>query len=147
MAQGTVVDQDLEHLRLLKIFQYVYAGLTGLFGLFPLIYIGMGAMIVSGSLPMGPPSRGGGPGPEMMGWFFIAFGGAFVLFVETLAVLTFFAARSIADHRRRVFCMVIAAFQCLNMPLGTILGVFTLVVLSRPSVKALFEDGDRAIYP
>jgi len=34
--------------------------------------------------------------------------------------------------------MVIAGIECLFMPFGTVLGVFTLVVLVRPSVKELF---------
>jgi hypothetical protein len=33
-----------------------------------------------------------------------------------------------------------AAIACLFMPLGTILGVFTIIVLIRPNVKALFEQ-------
>ena len=35
--------------------------------------------------------------------------------------------------------MVIAALECLSVPLGTLLGVFTLVVLSRPSVRDSFD--------
>jgi hypothetical protein len=35
--------------------------------------------------------------------------------------------------------MVIAIITCLSVPLGTALGVFTLIVLARPSVKQLFE--------
>jgi len=35
--------------------------------------------------------------------------------------------------------MVIAGLSCLNMPLGTVLGIFTLIVLSRESVKVLFK--------
>jgi hypothetical protein len=33
-----------------------------------------------------------------------------------------------------------AGIECVFMPFGTVLGVFTLVVLTRPSVKPLFED-------
>lgn len=138
-----VVDQDLEHLRLLKILTYVYAGITAVFSLIPLIHLGMGVAIVSGALPMGPASPGGGPGPELMGWLFIAIGGAIIVIGESLAIACLFAARSLGEHRRRVYCMVVAAFECINMPLGTILGVFTLVVLARPSVKALFDTSDR----
>jgi len=32
-----------------------------------------------------------------------------------------------------------AAIACINMPFGTALGVFTLIVLARPTVKALFS--------
>ena len=36
------------------------------------------------------------------------------------------------------FSLVIAALCCLNMPLGTVLGVFTFIVLTRDSVKAQY---------
>jgi hypothetical protein len=45
----------------------------------------------------------------------------------------------LSERRNPTFIMVIAAIQCLNMPLGTALGVFTIVVLQRASVKRLFE--------
>jgi hypothetical protein len=32
-----------------------------------------------------------------------------------------------------------AGVMCIFMPFGTVLGVFTLIVLLRPSVKPLFE--------
>lgn len=37
------------------------------------------------------------------------------------------------------FVFVMACVQCANVPFGTALGVFTILVLQRPSVKALFE--------
>jgi len=38
-----------------------------------------------------------------------------------------------------MFCLIVAGIICIFMPLGTILGVFTIIVLVRPSVKAMFE--------
>ena len=37
-----------------------------------------------------------------------------------------------------MFCLVIAALLCMITPFGTVLGVFTIIVLVRPSVKLLF---------
>ena len=39
----------------------------------------------------------------------------------------------------RVFSLVVAALNCMNMPFGTMLGVFTIVVLLRDSVRTLRE--------
>ena len=39
------------------------------------------------------------------------------------------------------FCFVLAIITLLNFPIGTILGIFSLIVLRRPSVKALFQAG------
>ena len=44
----------------------------------------------------------------------------------------------VREDYRQTFCVVVAAISCCFTPLGTVLGVFTLIVLFRPSVKALF---------
>ena len=67
-------------------------------------------------------------------------GGCIMLFVFGLAALSFFTARGLARQRHRTFCMVAAGLACLSVPLGTVLGVFTLVVLSRPAVAAMFAQ-------
>ena len=36
------------------------------------------------------------------------------------------------------FCLVVAGIECLLIPLGTVLGVFTILVLLRPGTKTLF---------
>ncbi len=131
------MNQDLEHLKLLSIFHYVMAGFACLAPLFALLYIGMGVAMLTGGLASSTPAARHG---DVIGaYFFIGFGTVFALIGMTGAVLNVVAGRSLARHERRTFCTVIAALNCLHMPLGTLLGVFTLVVLSRPSVQALFD--------
>ena len=131
------MNQDLEHLKLLSIFHYVMAGFACLIPLLSLIYIGMGVGILTGSFGHSTASSRAG---DLFGaYFFIGFGVMFALVGITGVVLNIVAGRSLARHERRTFCTVIAALNCLHMPLGTLLGVFTLIVLSRPSVKALFD--------
>jgi len=131
-----LVNRDDEHLKLLSVFHYVLAGIAALFGSFPLIHVAMGIALVAGAFPT---DSSDGPPPEI-GWIFIVMGGLFVLGGWTLAVLLFLAARSIAGRRRHFFCLVVAGASCLIMPLGTVLGVFTLLVLLRPTVKPLFDS-------
>jgi hypothetical protein len=38
-------------------------------------------------------------------------------------------------------CFVMACGECMFMPFGTVLGVFTILVLNRQSVKGLFAPG------
>jgi len=131
------MNQDLEHLKLLSIFYYVMAGFACLIPLLSLIYIGMGAAILTGTFASHSPSARAG---DLVGaYFFIGIGMVFALVGITGAVLNILVGRSLARHERRTFCQVIAALNCFHMPLGTLLGVFTLVVLARPSVQALFE--------
>jgi hypothetical protein len=92
-------------------------------------------------LRMGPAGKGGagGPPPEI-GWIFIVGGGVFSLVVWSMAACTLFAAYNLSKKQRYLFCFVIACISCASVPLGTILGVFTIVVLARPGVKELFDN-------
>jgi hypothetical protein len=87
--------------------------------------------------PKSTPSSGGPP-PAFLGYMFMGIGGGAVALGWLLGGLTIYAGLCIARRRAPVFCQVIAGLNCLHMPLGTALGVFTLIVLNRPSVKALF---------
>lgn len=129
------MSQDQEHLKLLSIFHYIVGGIGALFSLFPLIYVVLGILflIVSNRL-----IGSGTPPPFFLGWIFIILGGGFMLIGLAFAVCVILAGRFIAKHKHYIFCLVIASLNCLFMPFGTILGVFTIVVLVRPSVKAMF---------
>jgi hypothetical protein len=144
MPGAALVNRDLEHLKMLSIFWYVWAGLTALGGCFALIYVVLGAAMMAappgamaGATQPGSPSQ---PSPAAIGGMFMGMGGCIMVFVLGLALLSFFTARGLAKHRNRTFCMIAAGLACLSIPLGTVLGVFTLVVLSRPSVAALFAQ-------
>ena len=133
------MNQDLEHLRLLSTFHYVVGGVAGLFACFPCIHLTLGILLVSGVIPQGPREE---MAPAFVGWLFIAIGGVMIVVGWTLAVLILMAGRFLARRSHYTYCFVVAAVECLLMPFGTVLGVFTIIVLMRPSVKPLF-DGPR----
>ena len=128
------MSQDLEHLKLLTIFHYVVAGLMAFFACFPLIHFFLGLAMLSGAFP------GTDDFPRFMGLFFMAIAGVVIVTGWTVAFLVFLAGRNLARRTRYTFCLVMACVECLFMPFGTILGVFTIVVLMRESVKGLFAD-------
>jgi hypothetical protein len=133
------LQQDRQYLRVLSIFYYIAAGLIALFGLFPGIYLAFGIAIVSGS--MGPPPKG--PPPEL-GFVFIGVSSLFIVLLEALAVCVVIAGRSLAAQKRYVFCFVVAILLCLQGIPIIVLGIFSIVVLARESVKELFKHGDVA---
>ena len=53
------------------------------------------------------------------------------------AVLIAMAGVYLHKRKARTFIFIVAAIQCTNAPLGTVLGVFTILVLNRESVKDL----------
>ncbi len=134
----TAASKDEDHLRYLQLGHTIAAAVTGLFSCMFLVHVGMGiAMVVApDSFFKDGPGKGPPPG---FGWIFVGMGSAAVLFGWTLAGLMFSAGRFIKRRKRHTFCVVVAGVSCLFMPFGTILGVLSLVVLNRPSVKLLFD--------
>jgi hypothetical protein len=131
------MNDDLQRLRWLTIGHYVCAALTAMFACIPLIHVTLGLIF----LFVPPPANGGDVFPaRAFGLIFALIGGAAVLCGLAFAALIFVAGRSLAARKRRLFCFVIAAICCAFFPLGTALGVFTILVLSKPEVKAMFQQ-------
>jgi hypothetical protein len=129
-------DQDAEHLKLLSIFHYVVAAMMAMFATFPIIHFLIGLVMISGAT-LAPKETG--LFPAVFGGFFVLAAGGAMLFGWSLAVCTLLAGRSLAQRRRYYFCLVVAgAMAAMCMPFGTVLGVFTIIVLQRPSVKEAF---------
>src|SRR6266567_5728090 len=131
------MNQDKEHLRLLAIFHYIVAGLAALFSFFPLLYTTIGAVFIFAARH-GTPKPGEELPPEFLGWLFIVIGSLLFLLGIAIAICILIAGRSLAKHRHYWFAFAIACVECLFIRFGTILGVFTIIVLLRESVKALF---------
>lgn len=55
-----------------------------------------------------------------------------------MAIAIWMAGRCLKRRTAYNYCLVVAAIECTFMPFGTVLGVLTILVLTRPSVKALF---------
>ena len=129
---------DQDHLRMLAIFQYIYAGFTGLGALFTLLYAGMGTFIVFGGLD--DVNQGGGAPPQAVGWMFMGLGVVGTALILLITALTIVVAMSLQNGKRRTLIFVVSIIQCLNVPIGTVLGVFTILALNRPAIKAFFDS-------
>jgi len=133
-----MIEQDLQHLKALSICHYVMAGITAFFSSIALFHIGMGIMMVTSPSMMSGGS--GGPPPEVFGWMFILIGSCVILIGWTYSVLIFIAGRFLAQRKHHLYCLIMAGVSCaVSVPIGTVLGVFTLIVLLRPSVKEMFQ--------
>ncbi len=132
--------QDADHLRLLSIFHYVVAGLAAVFALIFVFHIVMGIAVLNGALPMSSNGHPSSPQEQQLaGWVFIIMGGGVVSCGLVLAGVIAYAGHCLKQRRRYLLCMIVAGLSCLFTPFGTVLGVFTLIVLLRPQVKAAFE--------
>ncbi|MBN2018957.1 MAG: hypothetical protein JW749_01890 [Sedimentisphaerales bacterium] len=125
--------QDEQYLNLLSTFHFVYAGIKALFSCVFLIHVAIGIAMLCGAMD------GNDAPPRFLGLLFVFIGSAFIIFAWIMAALIVAAGANLKRRTRRTFCIVIAAIECISMPLGTVLGVFTLIVLLKDSVRVLFE--------
>jgi hypothetical protein len=132
------MDKDLEHLKLLGIFHYIWGALACLSGLLGLAYLFIGIAVM-----MSPPnSSDDSTSPAVAGAILIGLGIVLFLVCEIYGIVTIIVGGKYRKHRGGYwFCFVLAIITLLSFPIGTILGIFSLIVLNRPSVKALFQGG------
>ncbi len=136
---SVVIDQDAEQIKVLSICCYVNAGLTALFACFPIFHLFIGAGMLSGGFGSASVPAQDREILQLMGGVFVALASVVILLGWLLAVLNFLVARKIVRRQSRTLCLVVAGVNCVNIPLGTVLGVFTLIVLCRPQVAQSFE--------
>jgi hypothetical protein len=140
---GVDLRQDITdevHLGTLALAYRINAGLAAFTSLFGLLYAvlggGISAAIALSPVP-GKASAAGAP-PAFIGCIFGAIGLALFFVMMFLGWLSWRTAKCLDERREKVFCQVVAGLNCLHVPVGTALGVCTLLVLARPSVAALF---------
>jgi hypothetical protein len=129
--------RDRDHLKLLVVFHFVFAGLA---------LVGMGFLCVHYAIMHTFFSNPGIWKSQQQDipiktfldafiWFYLFMG---VLLLTGL-VLNVLSAFFLAQKRHRLFSLVIGGLNCLQIPFGTALGIFTIVVLSRDSVRRLYS--------
>jgi len=130
-------NEDIRHLDLLSIFHYIFGGITALFSCMPIIHVFIGLSMVSGKLFE---ENNGSEPPAFIGWFFVILGAVFIVLGLSIAVCMIVAGGKLKKRKNRIFCMVIAGIECMFMPFGTVLGVFTLIVLNKESIQEIFAQ-------
>jgi len=128
---------DADHLNLLSIFHFVAAGL-GLLGL--LFLLGHYAILhtVFSNPNLWKNQNQPVPPPElfaMLKWFYLIFA---IWFVGS-GILNLLSGLFIRARKHHTFSLIVSGINCLHIPLGTVLGVFTMIVLLRDSVRELYE--------
>ena len=129
---------DADHLRLLAVFHFVFAGLAVVgIGFLALHFAIMHSLFANPE--MWKNQKNAGPPPEVFfavfRWFYLIFG---VLLVVGL-VANLLSGRFLLKKKFRTFSLIVAGINCIQIPFGSVLGVFTLIVLLRDSVRELYD--------
>ena len=136
-----VYQKDQQALKLLVIFHFVLAGVSCFLGLCPLSGVGLGIFMLTTPFPTPPGGAPPGPSPALMGGIIIAEYSFFALLIYGSAIVGGLVGHFLRQRRAGRFGIIGAGILCLFMPLGTTLGVFTIIVLARESVKDVFQHG------
>jgi len=98
--------------------------------------------LIFGAMFFGVMFAGGKHGPpdeaKMVGGILGAVFGLVLLFLLVKTVLLFFAGRYVGERSHYTFIFVVAIISMINIPIGTALGVFTVIMLSKDSMKRRF---------
>ncbi len=127
-----------EHIRLLSIFYFVFGGLSLFVSLILLVY-----MAVLGAIFTNPAVRDSieSSGTDMEVPITIVgsiFTGVIIL-VTAIGILQIIAGFKLRKKTHRIFSLVMGIIALPSFPLGTALGVFTIVVLTRDSVIEMYN--------
>jgi hypothetical protein len=127
---------DSDHLRLLSIFHFVVGGL----GVLGMAFLGLHFLFFQ-MIFANPAMWKGNPNPPPEGffqifqWFYLFMG----LMLAVGSAINLLSGWYLLQRKYRTFSLVVAGLDCLQIPFGTILGVFTIVVLTRESVRESYE--------
>lgn len=127
---------DESHLNLLVVFHFIFAffSLLGL-GILIFQFTVMSALASTPQIANDPQVPKGAL-VGIMGGIFIFLGFMVLVFLAMNTASAFF----LQARKNRMFSMVTAGLNCLSFPLGTALGVFTFIVLTRDSVRQKYGE-------
>lgn len=74
----------------------------------------------------------------VMRWLSVVIG-MIILAGWAFGLLTIYAGRCLTRHSRRTFVLVMGGLNCLFIPYGTILGICTFILLTKPIARRLFR--------
>jgi multisubunit Na+/H+ antiporter MnhB subunit len=146
---------DEDHLNLLSIFHLVWGllAVVGLLGLW--LHYSIFSTVVEKfpgevfHLPAPPPEANpNAPAPRNVmvfpkELFTKSLTGVYIFSGAVLAagmLLNLLGWRSLKARRHRIFTLILSGLNCLCVPFGTVLGIFTFIVLLRPTVRDLYEQ-------
>jgi hypothetical protein len=140
---------DAQQLKLIEIFHYVMSGLSVLGLLFLFMHYMIfytvlnNPQVVEQMRRQAEAQKQTAVDPAVFfgafKWFYLFFGLVIVLFL----VLNLISGLCLRARKLRTFSIVVGGINCLFFPFGTALGVFTLIILLRPTMPALYHEPPR----
>lgn len=128
--------EQKNNMELISTFHYVWGGLKLFAALFVLIYVFFGLGLIFGGVETGD------PGMQIGGIFMLLFGIVLTLIIVALGIMSILCGKYLRERRNRMFCLVMSGLACANAPIGTMLGIFTILEIEKPEIKKEFEENE-----
>ena len=126
---------DAKHLRVLSIFHFIAAGLS-LLGLgFIFLHYSIMCLIIKGPIANEPGIEDFRALFPIFKFFYIFSGVALVI----IGIGNLLSGIFLRQQKHRIFTLIVAGLNCFNIPAGTVLAVFTFIILLRSSVAELYR--------
>ena len=144
------MNNETGHLKILSVFHFVLAGFFVIYLILPIVYFAMGCLMLSEGFSSemfgayGYSNYAPDMDQFMMAYFramsvlFVVFSAIWFCFAAAFIVCMILAGVNLLKKRHYYYCMVMAAIATLIPVFGTLLGVFTIIELCKPEVKAAF---------
>ena len=127
-------DTDKKHLDILSVLHY----LGGIYFLLATFFISR--YVLAGIIAFTRSKGTASPSESFTSWGQVILISALVIGMMVMGVLLLLTGHGLRKHKARILCLITAGAECMSFPLGTLLGVFTLVKLNKDSTKELFAN-------
>jgi len=135
-----VKTEDEQHLELAVILHYSLAGMFAMSGLSLVLMVGLIKRLFVFVTDLG--DEAGNLPPEvneLLDQNMPIVVGSFVALCWVHAGVVVWFARQLAKRKHRVLCLIFEVFHLIAVPFGTALGILTIIILRRTSVRAMFD--------
>ena len=119
------------HLSTLSVLHYVFGTLICIGGLVMLSIVLVGGFLSSDWLA----EQSNDPPPVWLGGFLQTLGWVLFIFMEIWGILNILSGYNISVRRGRTLSFVTAALNCLSVPFGLGLGIYSFITLSDVQVR------------
>ncbi|MCL4275582.1 MAG: hypothetical protein KJZ77_17050 [Anaerolineales bacterium] len=132
---------DDRYLNLLSIFHLIVGSVAGLFSCFPLVNLSMGLSTLS-DIPKSMVQGDAFSPFTFLSIMFILLPIGIVVLGWMFAIAVSLNGYFIKTRHWHTYCLVVGGIETIFMPFGTILGIFPIILLTKPEIKVLFDQGE-----
>ena len=135
ISRQTIIDN--EHINLLSMFHLISGILALLYSVFMALYFGFIIFVFKLS------EKFDGEFPIQFMGVIISIWIIVLLFAIAFGIAKIFSSKWLKQRKNRTFSIVISCIECFSFPYGAILGVLSIIVLNRSSVKDIYHNKEK----